>query len=258
MHRLQGACGGNPRCLVSRSASRHWSLAAILVFVFAVLALPAGGAFGSSNVTSALDQSTLTRASASKTISYGASYELTGTLSVDSSPVAGQQVRLETSSNGKTFSATSIVATTSAGGAFSFTVKPTSKLWCRARFAGTDLDTGSVCSAAVVSVWAWVGTPHAPKSVRFKRFFTVWGYLKPRRAAGTSPVRVYGYYYHAGTWTRVGSVKFKATNHSTYTKYSRRVSLTGNIHKWRLRAYFPGDKRNVASWSSGYASVSVH
>ena len=100
-----------------------------------------------------------------------------------------------------------------------------------------------------------MGTPHAPKSAKFHRLFKVWGYLKPRRAAGKSPVRVYGYYYQGGTWTRVGYVTFKATNHSTYTKYARSVSITGNVHRWRLRAYFPGDKYNAASWSSGYATV---
>jgi len=51
-------------------------------------------------------------------------------------------------------------------------------------------------------------------------------------------------------------VSAKASNYSTYTKYSRSIRLP-YAGKWRLRAYAPADSGHAATWSSGYDYVTV-
>jgi hypothetical protein len=85
---------------------------------------------------------------------------------------------------------------------------------------------------------------------------TVKGYLKPRHTAGTFPVRIYKYRYVSGKWKSYGYVRAKASNYSTYTKYSASVKLPYK-GKWRLRAYHPADAKHVAGWSAKYDYVTV-
>jgi hypothetical protein len=206
-------------------------------------------------ITVSRPATTLNRTSPSATINYGSSYRLTGTLSSGASPLGGQRVRLEASSNGTTFSATSVSATTSASGTFAFNVAPTTNSWYRARFDVTTLYAGSIGPAAAVSVRAYVGAPIGPATMSCGTGYAVYGYLKPRHAAGTYPLRVYQERNISGVWAAVGYVSAKAADYSTYTRYSTTLALP-SAGTWRLRAYHAADAGNAATYSS-WTTVTV-
>lgn len=214
------------------------------------------GDTGGYDISLQINPGTITLGSSAKTIGYGSSYTFRGTLAANGTPLADRQVTLERSSDGKTYSDTSMVTLTSPSGEFSFKVKPTSTTRYRARYAGTPEGGAAVSPSVKVSVKAFVGKPSAPRTVRVRKKFTVSGHLKPRHTSGAYSVRVYGYNYYRGKWRSAGYIEFKASNHSTYSKYSRSISILDR-GRWRLRAYHPSDSKNAASWSSGYEYVTV-
>jgi hypothetical protein len=67
-------------------------------------------------------------------------------------------------------------------------------------------------------------------------------------------VRIYKYRYVSGKWKSYGYVKAKASNYSTYTKYSASLSLPKS-GRWRIRAYH-SDKRH-ATKRSAYDYITV-
>lgn len=107
----------------------------------------------------------------------------------------------------------------------------------------------------VVKKAATVTTPYAPSSVRHGSAFTSYGYLKPRHTAGTYAVTLYCYRYQSGSYVLRKTVKAKAANYSSYSKYSVRMSLpyTG---KWKVRAVHASDALHLTSYSS-YRYVNV-
>ena len=101
-----------------------------------------------------------------------------------------------------------------------------------------------------------VGNPVAPKTMSRSRSYTVTSTLKPRHAAGTSPVRIYTYRYVSGKWRSNGYVKAMASDVRTYTRCTGKVKLPLK-GTWRLRAYAPADTYHKATWSRGYDYVTV-
>jgi len=191
-------------------------------------------------------------------LAYGATFAVKGTLKAEGAGLVGRRIILQSATPGGSFADTSLSATTTAGGAFTFSVKPTIKTYYRARFAGA---TGCEASGPTVSVYAtpktWVRTPIAPTTMYRTKYYTVYGHLKPRHTAGTYPVRLYKWKRTStGAWKGYGYVSAKASNYSTYTKYSRSIRLP-YAGKWKVRAYAPGDALHAAAWSSGYDYVTV-
>jgi hypothetical protein len=92
--------------------------------------------------------------------------------------------------------------------------------------------------------------------MRRGRSYKVYGYLKPRHRSGTYPVRIYKWRKVNGKWRSEGFVKAKASDYSTYTRYSKALSLPRR-GTWRLRAYHPADGGHAGSWSSGFDYVKV-
>jgi beta propeller repeat protein len=101
-----------------------------------------------------------------------------------------------------------------------------------------------------------VGNPVAPRSVSAAKSCVVTATLQPRHTAGTFPVRIYKYRYVSGKWKGYGYVKARAADYSSYTKCSCKVRLP-LAGKWRLRALAPADGVHRATWSRGYANVTV-
>jgi len=102
-----------------------------------------------------------------------------------------------------------------------------------------------------------VGTPIAPSTFRKGRYYTVYGYLKPRHNSGSYPVRIYKYKKTSSGWKSYGYVSAKASYYSsTTTKYSKSVSLP-STGKWRVRAFAPTDSLHAEAWSSGYDYITV-
>jgi thermitase len=146
---------------------------------------------------------------------------------------------------------------TVAGSAVWYYTAPLAYREYMAEFADTSGEQLPAVSAQVsVRPKVYVSTPIAPSRMTHGRGYTVKGYLKPRHTSGTYPVRIYKYKYVSGAWKSYGYVTAKATNYSTYTKYSRSVSLPSS-GRWRLRAYHASDAANAESWSSGYDYVTV-
>lgn len=201
---------------------------------------------------------TITTTSPSVTLAkYGAAYNVTGALTSGSDGVPGKTVVLQrSSSESGPFTTTSVTAVTAADGSFSLPCKPAIKTWYRPRFAG-DADY-EAATGGIISVLprAYVGNPIAPTVMYAYTAKAVYGYLKPRHTAGTYPVRIYKYRYVSGKWKSYGYVKAKATNYSSYTKYSGSVKLAYR-GRWRLRAYNLADAGHEANWSSGYDYVTV-
>ena len=137
-----------------------------------------------------------------------------------------------------------------------FAPVPAVGTWYRAAFAGAEGLDAATSEARSALPRAWVGNPNAASVMYRGKAATVKGYLKPRHAAGTFPVRVYKYRYISGKWKSYGYVKAKASNYSAYSKVSCSVKLPYK-GRWRLRAYPPADAVHAASWSSGYDYVTA-
>ena len=88
------------------------------------------------------------------------------------------------------------------------------------------------------------------------KYYTVYGYLKPRHTCGSYPVRIYKWRYVSGVWKSYSYVTAKASNYSAYTKYSGSLRLPdGEVGVAAcLRA---ADSRHPATWSSGFDYVTV-
>jgi len=82
----------------------------------------------------------------------------------------------------------------------------------------------------------WVGTPKAPLTMRKSRSYTIYGFLKPRHPAKSSPVLIYKWKKTRSGWRPYGYVYATASNYYSYTKYSKSMSLP-SAGKWRVRAY---------------------
>ena len=194
---------------------------------------------------------------ANGTINYGKSAVISGTLmSVEGTTLAGRLVVLHESFNGSTWT-TAATTTTSIDGSYSFAVKPLSKRYFKTHFPGDASYPQGYSRAMRVRVRPYVRTPIAPKTMRRSRYYTIYGYLKPRHTSGTYPVRIYRYKRtRSGKWKSYGYVKAKARNYRSYTKYYKKLKLTSK-GRWRLRAYASADSGHLAKWSSGYDYVTV-
>lgn len=198
----------------------------------------------------------LTTNSASS-LPYGFAFVIKGTLKANGIGLANQRVILQAGTSPSSIKDSSLVATTGAGGVFSFTVKPAIKAYYRVRFAGA---VGYGAWMPFTSVYVlpriYVGKPVAPTTMSHTKSHTIYGYLKPRHLEGTYPVRIYKYRYVSGKWRSYGYVNMSASNYSTYTKYSGSVRLP-YAGKWRVRSYAPADSGHAATWSSGSDYVTV-
>ena len=194
----------------------------------------------------------------SPSLAYGSAFTVAGTLKTGAVGLPVQRVILQSGAPGGAFSDTSLTTTTTLTGGFTFSVRPMTKTYYRVRFAGS---TGYAASDSTASVYAtpkaYVRTPVAPSKMSKSKSYTVYGYLKPRHTSGSYPVRIYKYRkLSSGKWKSYGYSKSKASNYTSYTKYSVKMTLT-RAGKWRLRAYAPADSGHAKAWSSGYDYVTV-
>ncbi len=124
---------------------------------------------------------------------------------------------------------------------------------------GLDSERTNVCLKAYATNLrkAWVSKPTAPKTMRRGKAARVRGFLKPRHKSGTYPVRVYKERYASGKWRKAGYIRARASNYSSYSRYTASLKL-GQRGRWRLRAFHPaGVGQATAAWSKGYTYVRV-
>ncbi len=251
---LYAATNGGSAATTTGSASRTGRAARATAST-----LVDAGIYRYAQVTGRATACALTKKSA--TIGYGAKITIAGTLRDSAMGVRGCSVQLQSSSDGKTFKNTGTPCTTAAGGAFTFTVAPTTKTYYRVHFAGSGNYYVAATSVAIsFTPRVYLSAPTAPSTAYRSRAFTSVAYLKPRHAAGTYPVKLQCYRkerQHNGTykWVLRKTVLAKAANYSTYTKVSARASLP-YAGKWFIRAYHAADAKNAATYSSNrYLSV---
>ena len=203
-------------------------------------------------VATKLDLST----GSSSRLAYGGEFRITGTLNGDVA-LAGATVTLESGASGAVLGVTSYETTTDAAGAFLFTLRPTALTYYRVRFAGSAdfLPTSSAVPLFALPA-SWVGSPVAPSTMSHSRYYTIYGYLKPRHTSGSYPVRIYKYRYVSGHWKSYGYESARASNYYSYTKYSHPIKLPYK-GRWKVRAYAPADSGHFATWSSRYDYITV-
>jgi hypothetical protein len=192
---------------------------------------------------------------------YGASTKISGYLrhgSTGGTSVASERVYVQASSNGTSGWKNVAALTSSSTGYVAWLTVPRSATYYRFSYMGrADWYSDAVSTAVKVVPRSYVRTPIAPKTMRRSRYYSVYGWLKPRHTAGTYPVRIYKWKRtSSGKWKSYGYVNAKAYNYLSYTKYLRKIKLTSR-GKWRLRAYARADSGHAAAWSSGYDYVTV-
>jgi hypothetical protein len=197
----------------------------------------------------------LTSAVASSALPYAGSTRLSGSL-VDSSsaPIQSAKVDLWYKKDGGSWTY-SRSTWTGADGSYEFTVKPTIKTTYGTEYMGDQEFVWSVAPDRVVGVKASVGTPVAPSTMYTSKGATIYGYLKPRHSAGSYPVRLYRWRWNGSSWVSYGYVKMKASNYSSYTKYSWFVKFSTK-GRWRVRAVHE-DSGHLKAQSSGYDYITV-
>ncbi len=188
---------------------------------------------------------------------YGSAAKLTALLRYGTTPLANKRVYFQrwTGSKWVNISSTSYDDTDSYGKAY-YNVIPynNSKTIYRAMF----LSSGGYSSASAlrgVLPKVYLSTPAAPSSMTRGKTYSISGYLKPKHAAGTYPVRIYKYRYESGTWVYRGYHSARASDYGSYSKYTGSVYLQYS-GKWMLKAYAPTDTWHWATWS-GYDLVTV-
>ena len=202
----------------------------------------------------ATEPTLLTLSASSATPSYAATATITGLLkeaTAPNAPIAGKAVVLQKLSSGATW--TDVGSTLTGGdGSVAFGVKQSLKTSYRLSFAGV---AGSLqpadYAALVITPRVGISTPAAPKTMKRSKYYSVYGFLKPRHTAGTRPVRIYKYKKVNGRWKSYGYVKAKASNYKSWSRYSVKMRLASR-GSWRLRAYAPADSRHAATWSSKF------
>lgn len=204
-----------------------------------------------------LTVTTISLAAATTAPAYAGTVQLTALLGgADGSMPANEAVVFERW-NGADWEAIGTVSTDASGTAVQLSGALYAVQRYRARFAGSPTLAASMSSEVEVKPKAYLSTPNAPKTAKRSKSFTVKGYLKPRHAAKTYRVRIYGWKKNAfGSWVKYDYVSAKITNYKTYSKYSVKLKLTSK-GSWRLRAYVVADGEHSAAWSSGYDYVTV-
>jgi photosystem II stability/assembly factor-like uncharacterized protein len=202
-----------------------------------------------------------TFATKSVTANYGAYTTVSGYLKSGTAPVAGQQIILQTY-NGKAYVDTSLRATTSATGSFSFRVRTYNAAYYKPRFAGNATWSPSATSSYVrITPKASVTNPVAPTTMYRNRKANVYGYVSPAHSAGISNfVRLYFYRYQKLSNGKYGYVLRKTVYAKSYWASGKSKYLVSTYlpyaGRWRVRAYH-ADATHAASWSPGYDYITV-
>jgi hypothetical protein len=134
---------------------------------------------------------------------------------------------------------------------YSATYVPARAYWFRFSFAG-DAPTwdGDDSEAVLVKPRVSLSRPAAPNTVKARKAFTSYGYLKPRHAAGAVYVKIRCYRKSSsGAWVLKKIVNARDVNYQTWTKYTARVSLP-TAGKWKLLARYAGTTKYATTLSN--------
>jgi len=196
------------------------------------------------------DSPTMISIDAAPRCAYRASTPITGSLAtVRGVPLAGKPVVVEAQPYGSSTWQRVAVVGTAADGSFSAPVVPTRRTVYRVRFEGAVGYLPVTSESRTVTPRAYLTRPSAARVLRAGQAFTSVGYLKPRHAAGATTVKIDCYRLESGAWKLKKRVWAKNSNYSSYTRYSKRLSLPSK-GQWKLVASVSGD------WKHAYTQTS--
>lgn len=222
-------------------------------------------AFGSDadyTLESTITPPTAVTCSASKTsVPYGGYVSISGGLSEGSNPLGSQYVLVQGLVGG-TFKTVAHAQTTAADtwpggpagtgapwdlGTYKLTLPRTVNTRFRSIYGGSFFKhSPSASGYQDLFVNAWLPTPSTPSVVYHGRAFTAYGYLKPRHTVGSYPVQLRFERLENHRWIWRKTVKAKAYNYASYTRYRASVVLPF-AGSWRVYAYHPGDAITATS-----------
>ena len=136
----------------------------------------------------------------------------------DGVPVEGRNLVLESSADAVNW--TPVRGFASGVTTASVIAAPTAATYYRVAFPGDGTYSAAVSRVVKVKPKANVTAVSSPWSMSHARSYVAYGYLKPRHASGSHPVRIYKYRYLRGKWRSYGYVSARAFNYGTYTRYS--------------------------------------
>jgi hypothetical protein len=180
---------------------------------------------------------------------YAALSAVTGALTDDvGTPLARRTAELWRSLDAVKWSRVE-TATTGTDGSYSFAVRPTRSTYYRVRFSDAVYGTTVSATRRVLPKVALSSPSAGATTLSFGRSYTFAGALRPRHAAGTRPVTIQAYRSEGGRWVLRRTYAARASNLSSYSRYSASFSLPLR-GTWRVRAYHPRDSLNAATYSS--------
>lgn len=194
---------------------------------------------------------TLQLATSAKTLSYGGSATLSGTLKEGSALILGRNVALQRSYDAKSW--TSVVTTAWPAGNYSISQKPSRITYYRLSFGGDDTYEATTSASVKVSPKVYLSSPKVPSYAYAKRSFTSSGYLKPQHTINSFAGYIQCYRYESGTYKLRATFRMYGASSQHY-KGTVKLPYRG---KWRIRAYHPSDSKNYASYSS-YRYLTAH
>jgi len=141
-------------------------------------------------------------------------------------------------------------AKTNSLGQFTAYVPPqATRFYVRAHFEGDPDAFVQTSAQRTVLPKVSLSKPTGNSTVSNTKSYTYYGYLKPRHTAGTQRVWIKCYRKVSGTYRLKKTYTTTLSDYSTYTKYSKRITL-GTEGSWRIRAYYATTFNNAATYSS--------
>jgi hypothetical protein len=122
-------------------------------------------------------------------------------------------------------------------GQFSVVISPKAPTYYRLQYVKVPLSQyGGILSKALkVGARPALGRPVRPAKVRARRYFTVYGSLKPHFTKGQKTVKIKVYRYRSGRYRYVKALWATNVDNGSITKYRLRTRLTAK-GKYRFRA----------------------
>lgn len=190
------------------------------------------------------------------TVDWGGGATLSGDLTDGAEPfVAGQEIALELSYDGATWTALPGLLSPVSPFAYSATVLPTRSTQYRFVFASDGVHQATSSDPVTVTPRVKLGRPVAPKAVKRGRKFTAYGSLVPKHASGSKTVRIKCYQKKSGKWKLRRTVRAANRNYRTYSRYSAKLALPAR-GSWKLVAYSaPSSKYASKTSSARYVRV---
>ena len=192
-----------------------------------------------------------------------------GYLKSGSTALAYRLVTLQQSFDGKTWKDYTTIKTSSSG-YFTYSAPASYKRYYRWLYKGESTYTGS--TSPVRLIYPKVYFSSAPKTsystMTYGKYYSVWGYFKPKHAVGSKEIKVRAYKRGAkkadGTyeWPYYKTYVAKVVSHTSTSSYSKYKYSYVKLPRgtWRLRAVHEADSKNATTYSStlhGWKYVTV-